>query len=257
MPLGATKFMVITRKLIRTPGIVAHVGVSIKGALDALQQGGTVLVYDADGREEETDMAVASQFVTPTVIRSLRREAGGLICVTVPDEVRSRIGLPYIADVYRDASEFYPVLKHTVADDIPYDKTSPFSITVNHRDTYTGITDRDRALTISRFAQLVGEALRRENGWAPAAMGAQFRSPGHVPILNAADGLLTKRRGHTELTTCLVTMADLIPSATICEMLGDDGRALAKDDAKKYAERRNHVFLEGQDVSEAWRARSG
>src|SRR3972149_8046783 len=116
MPFGATKFLVITRKLIRAPGIVAHVGVSIKGALDALQQGGTVLVYDADGREEETDMAVASQFVTPTVIRSLRREAGGLICVTVPDEVRSRIGLPYIADVYRGASGVHPGRKHTVAD---------------------------------------------------------------------------------------------------------------------------------------------
>ena len=227
---------------------------TIEAALLALRNGSIVLVYDADGREEETDMAVASEFVTPEVVRTLRKEAGGFICTTVSDVARRRIGLPFVADVFRDAGEHYPILKGTVGDDIPYDKTSPFSITVNHRDTYTGITDRDRSLTISRFAQLVGEAIRRENGWAPEAMGRQFRSPGHVPILNAADGLLAQRRGHTELTTGLVTMAGLIPSATICEMLGDDGRALSKEDAKEYAQRRNLVFLEGQEIVEAWRA---
>ena len=246
--------MVITRKLICAPRFVGLVKASLEGALLALRNGSIVLVYDADGREEETDMAVASEFVTFEVVRALRKEAGGLICTTVPEVARRRIGLPFVADVFRDAGENYPILKGTVGDDIPYDKTSPFSITVNHRDTYTGITDRDRALTISRFAQLVGEASRRENGWAPEAMGRQFRSPGHVPILNAADGLLAHRRGHTELTTGLVTMAGLIPSATICEMLGDDGRALSKEDAKEYAQRRNLVFLEGQEIVEAWRA---
>jgi len=78
-----------------------------------------------------------------------------------------------------------------------------------------------------------------------------------VPLLNAADGLVARRRGHTELTTALVTMAGLIPSATICEMMADDGRALSKEDAKEYAEAKNLVFLEGQDVIEAWRAWSG
>lgn len=230
---------------------------NIEAAIAALQRGQIVLVYDADGREEETDMALGSEFVTPEAIRTLRKEAGGLICATVPGAARRRIGLPFMADVFRDAASQYPVLKRTIADDVPYDTGSPFSITINHRDTYTGITDRDRALTISRFAHLVGEALKRENGWAPEAMGLEFRSPGHVPILNAADELLARRRGHTELTTTLAAMAGLVPSAAICEMLGDDGRALSKEDAKNYAQRRNLVFLEGQDIVEAWRAWSG
>ncbi len=227
-------------------------------AMEALRRGEPVLLYDADGREEETDMAVASQFVTPAAVRTLRKEAGGLICTTVPAEARERIGLPFLAEVLGEAAPRHPVLARAVATTAPYDAVaSPFSITINHRDTRTGITDRDRALTISRFAQRVGEALRRENGWAVEALGREFRSPGHVPLLNAADGLIARRRGHTELTTALVTMAGLIPSATICEMMADDGRALSKEDAKKYAEAKNLVFLEGQDVIEAWRAWSG
>ena len=223
--------------------------------MEALKSGRPVLVYDADGREEETDAAIASQFVTPEIIRFLRKEAGGLICTTVPSEARERLGLPYLTQILGEAAARHPVLARTLTTQAAYDPiASPFSITVNHRETRTGITDRDRAKTIAGFAALVGEALRHENGWGMEALGREFRSPGHVPLLNAADGLLSRRRGHTELTTALVTMAGLIPSATICEMMGDDGRALSKEDAKEYAEARNLVFLEGQDVIEAWRA---
>ena len=227
----------------------------ISKALDALRARRPVLVYDADGREEETDVAIASQFVTPDIVRFLRKEAGGLICTTVPAEARDRLGLPYLAELFGEAAARHPVLARTLATTAPYDAiASPFSITLNHRETRTGITDRDRAKTIAGFAALVGEALRHENGWGIEALGREFRSPGHVPLLNAADGLLSKRRGHTELSTTLVTMAGLIPSATICEMMGDDGRALTKEDAKEYAGARNLVFLQGQDVIEAWRA---
>ena len=226
-------------------------------AIEALRRGEPVLVYDADGREEETDMTIASQFVTPELVRVLRRDAGGLLCTTVPPGARERLELPFLVDILGEASGRHPVLARMMATSAPYDAVaSPFSITINHRDTRTGITDRDRALTISRFAQLVGEALKRENGWGIEALGREFRSPGHVPLLNAAEGLVERRRGHTELTTALVTMAGLVPSATICEMMGDDGRALSKEDAKDYARARNLVFLEGQDVVEAWRARS-
>ena len=231
---------------------------SVSLALDAIRTGRPVLVYDADGREEETDAVLASQFVTPDLVRFLRKEAGGLICTTVPSEARDRLGLPYLSEIFGEAAARHPVLARTLATSAAYDPiASPFSITVNHRETRTGITDRDRARTIAGFAALVGEALRHENGWGIEALGREFRSPGHVPLLNAADGLLSRRRGHTELSTALVTMAGLIPSATICEMMGDDGRARSKEDAKAYAEARTLVFLEGQDVIEAWRAWSG
>lgn len=222
--------------------------------IEALRRGEFILVYDGDGREEETDLTVASEFVSPSAIRTLRKEAGGLICATLSGEVRSRLGLPFMADVLRGAGPAYPVLGAISTEDMKYDRHSAFSISVNHRDTFTGVTDVDRAKTISRFASIAKEAAKRENGWAAHVFAEEFRSPGHVPLLNAAEPLLVDRRGHTELTTALMVMAGLAPSATICEMMADDGRALSKQDAKAYARARNLVFLEGQDIVRAWRS---
>src|SRR2546426_2240289 len=227
---------------------------AVERALAALRAREFVLVYDAEGREEETDLAIASEFVTPAAIRTLRKEAGGWICATVPPDARDKLGLPFLADVLRSSADRYPILEGLVPASLPYDRRSAFSITVSHRDTYTGVTDDDRARTISRFAEITREALRRENGWAQHAFAEEFRAPGHVALLNPAAGLLAERRGHTELSTALVSMAGLVPSATICEMLGDDGRALRKADAKAYAGAQNLVFLEGREILEAWRA---
>ncbi len=223
-------------------------------AMDALRQGHFVLVYDAEGREEETDLAIASEFVSPAAIRTMRKDAGGWICTTVPPDARGKLGLPYLADVLQASADAYPVLRDLVPASLPYDQRSAFSITVSHRDTYTGVTDVDRARTISRFAELTREARRRENGWALHAFSKEFRAPGHVALLNPAPGLLAERKGHTELVTALLLMSGLTPSGTICEMLSDDGRALAKDDAKRYAGERTLVFLEGREILEAWRA---
>lgn len=226
----------------------------LERGIAALRKGAFVLVYDSDGREAETDLTTASEFVTPATIRTLRKDAGGLICMTVSGEVRSRIGLPFMTDVLRRAGSEYPVLRDVSTEDMRYDRHSAFSISVNHRDTFTGVTDVDRARTISRLAAVAKEAMKRENGWAAEAFAAEFRSPGHVPLLNAEDPLLVARRGHTELTTALMIMEGLAPTATICEMMADDGRALSKEDAKAYARERSLVFLEGQDIVRAWRS---
>jgi 3,4-dihydroxy 2-butanone 4-phosphate synthase len=228
--------------------------VDLRQAVEALRSGAFVLVYDGDGREEETDLTIASEFVSPAVIRTLRKEAGGLICMTLSGEVRARIGLPFMADILRRAMATYPVLGAISTEDMKYDRHSAFSVSVNHRDTFTGVTDNDRAKTISRLAAIAKEAAKRENGWAAHVFSEEFRSPGHVPLLNAADPLLVERRGHTELTTALMIMAGLAPTATICEMMADDGRAVSKKDAKAYARARNLVFLEGQDIVRAWRS---
>jgi len=226
----------------------------LEQALDALRRGAFILIYDGDGREEETDLTIASEFVTPAAIRTLRKEAGGLICTTLSGEVRARLGLPFMAEVLRRAGDAYPILSAVSTEDMKYDRHSAFSISVNHRDTFTGVTDVDRATTIARIATVAREAIRRENGWAAHVFADEFRSPGHVPLLNATQPLLEERRGHTELTTALMLMAGLAPSATICEMMADDGRALSKEDAKAYARERNLVFLEGQDIVRAWRS---
>src|SRR5947209_4448747 len=82
----STDNLVFTTKLISPLLIVTIVNTSIERALDALRAGRAVLVYDADGREEETDAVLASQFVTPDLVRFLRKEAGGLICTTLRSE---------------------------------------------------------------------------------------------------------------------------------------------------------------------------
>lgn len=225
----------------------------IETALESLRRGEPVLVYDADGREEETDFVYASQFITPQKIRRMRRDGGGLICTTVPFEVRERLGLPFMVDVNAEAAREYLVLGLLSPTDIPYDTKSAFSITINHRKTYTGITDNDRGMTITEFAKLCDFALKHSKEESMREFGQNFRAPGHLHLLNTSERILENRFGHTELSTALVIMAGLTPSATICEMMGDDGNALSKAEAEAYAAINGFVYLTGGEVIDAWR----
>ncbi len=229
----------------------------VTDAIKALQTGNFILIYDADGREEETDLVIASEFVTPDSIRVLRKDGGGLICTTMDYQTRQKLGLPYLSEVFYEMGNKFEVLHGLIPNDIPYDEISSFSVTINHRNTFTGITDCDRALTISEFAKLTFEANKCENGYAQKLFGQRFRAPGHVHLLNSSKDLFKTRKGHTELATAIVIMSELIPSATICEMMGDDCRALSKLDAKKYADEHGLIFLEGFEIIEAWMKWSG
>jgi len=229
---------------------------SILKAVDAIRKGKMVLVYDAEGREEETDMVIASEFVNAESVRTMRKDAGGLICVTIPPEARKCIGIPYMVDVLGISKERYPIIDGLEPNDIPYDAKSSFSLTINHRKTYTGITDRDRSLTISEFAKIIKLTYSCENGFAAEAFTKNFRSPGHVHLLNASDGLTLKRQGHTELATAIMIIADVTPTATVCEMMGDNGNALPKEDAGEYAKNNSLIFLEGKEIIEAWKTRT-
>lgn len=218
-----------------------------------------MLLYDSDSRERETDLVAASQHVTHDSVRRMRRDGGGLICTTVPSRAWQRLGIPFLADLFSEARQRHPLLGELVPDDIPYDAKSAFAITINHRKTFTGVTDRDRALTISHFAGMVREALeyRGPDEEVRRTFGKLFRAPGHVQLLNAAEGLLSTRNGHTEMATALVSFAGLVPTATICEMMGDDGRALPKAQASRYAREAGLVFLEGSQVRAFWESRTG
>jgi 3,4-dihydroxy 2-butanone 4-phosphate synthase len=222
-------------------------------AIQELRQGRIVLVYDADGREEETDMVIASEHVNSAVIRTLRKDAGGLICTTADTQIQKALGLPFLSELFLGMAEHYPVMRNLIPNDIPYDVKSAFGITINHRKTFTGITDNDRAMTVKEFAELSRRALTSEDGWAKKEFGRSFRAPGHIHLLNTSERILETRFGHTELATALVLMAGLVPSATVCEMMGDDGRALSKQKAKAYAKRHQYAFLEGAEVVEAWK----
>jgi 3,4-dihydroxy 2-butanone 4-phosphate synthase len=218
----------------------------IEEALDALRQGRFILLYDFDDREGETDFAIRADAVRPEHITVMRKDGGGLICTAIHPRSADKLGLPFATDMLR----CYNGVSGMVGE-VPYDRKnrSSFSLWVNHRDTYTGITDRDRAHTINAIAEQVRTSM---NGGG-TDFSSQFRSPGHVAILRADEQLLRKRRGQTELSVVLALLAGITPAVTICEMLDDrSGLALSKEDARAYARKRGLVFVEGSEVIKAW-----
>lgn len=219
----------------------------IEKALKAFQNGEIVLIFDDDNREKETDMIVAAELMNPQHMTTMRNDAGGLLCVPLSSDISDKLGTPFMTDIMEVASEKFPVLAELSPTDIPYDEKSAFSITINHRKTFTGITDNDRAFTIKELALLC------KNG-DYANLGKYFRSPGHVTLLRAAEGHVLKRKGHTELSIALAEMAGVTPVAVCCEMMDDFTRdSMITDDVDKYAEKNNMVFLSGAEVIEAYK----
>jgi len=226
---------------------------NISRAVTDLQNGKFVLIYDDDDREGEADIVMASEFVAPESIRTMRKDGGGLIFLMTSSEIADKLKLPFLADLFSDVDDKYPVLKELIPNDIPYDSKSSFSLYINHRDTFTGVTDIDRGLTMSKFADLAKKIENIDDGAATKMFGKEFRSPGHIPICVASKNLLNERVGHTELVVSLLKMADVIPVGSGCEIMGDTGRALSKTKAKQYADENGFIFLEGKDIIKAWK----
>ena len=224
---------------------------NIQKAIKALQRGEMILLFDLEGREAETDFTIAANSVKPEDVRWMRKDAGGLICVALDHDASGKLGLPFMADIIRDASQPGTSLSKIVekGGDLKYDSRSSFSIWVNHRDTRTGIPDNDRALTINKLGEIVDRTLAGEE----VHFGTEFRTPGHVATLRAAKGLVHERMGQTELSIALAKIAGITPVMVVCEMLDDEnGRALAKNDAKQYGKDNDLVFVEGEEVVEAY-----
>jgi len=225
----------------------------IHKAIADLQKGKFILIYDDDKREGETDLVIPSEFATPESIRTMRKDGGGLIFLMISNDVAQKLKLPFLADMFSDVDDKYPVLKELVPNDIPYDTKSSFSLYINHRETFTGITDIDRSLTMRQFAEFIKKIDTFNDGYATKMLGKKFRSPGHVPICVAAEKLLDERKGHTELVISMMKMAGLTPAGSGCEIMGDQGRALPKDKAKQYAKDNGFVFLDGKEILKAWK----
>lgn len=225
----------------------------IEKAVAGLQKGKFVLIFDDDKREGETDIVMASEFVKPQSIKTMRKDGGGLIFIMTSQPIADKLQLPFLSDLFSTVENRYPVFKHLVPNDIPYDTKSSFSVYINHRDTYTGITDIDRSLTMNKFAELAKKINNIDTAEALDLFGKEFRSPGHIPICVSAEHLLDERLGHTELVVSLLTMANLIPVGSGCEMMGEEGKALPKQDAIKYAKEKDIVFIEGKDIKKAWK----
>ena len=230
---------------------------SLRKTLEELRKGNFVLIHDSDKRENETDMVMAAEFVRAEDIAQMRKDGGGLICIAVERGIAEKLELPFMSDILSLGSDEFPVLRYLKADDIPYDKKSSFSISINYRGTFTGITDTDRALTIREFGKFCRKFCRRLNNLnnkdnLQREFGSKFRTPGHVNLLISSG--LENREGHTELSTALMKIAGLTPVAAICEMMDSKThKALSRKDTILYAKKNNLKFLETNEIKDAYR----
>lgn len=209
----------------------------LESAAARLRKGGFIVLYDGAAREGEADLVFHASFASAVRIARLRRDAGGLICLATGRTIADRIGLPFFTDLLAGLK---PVLSGMRCKKTAYGDKPAFSLPINHKRVYTGITDNDRALTIRRFASLAGreKGLRRD-------FICNFYAPGHVFLLIGRG--LKNRRGHTELSLELAENAGLSPAMVLCEML-DFGKALSRKKAAAYARRHGFLFLEGREV---------
>ncbi|MEE3089964.1 MAG: 3,4-dihydroxy-2-butanone-4-phosphate synthase, partial [Candidatus Thermoplasmatota archaeon] len=201
----------------------------LQAALDAFARGEPVCVFDAENREGETDLLFPALSADPAAMRRLRQECGGLLFLAIGHEVGEAFGMPYLQDLHAAPAllEEHPVLHALRTNDLQYDARSAFTLSINHRETFTGITDRDRALTTRRFAELTKQVLSEgtDRAQAIAALGKEFRTPGHIPVCREAEHGLERRQGHTELAVGLARAAGTVPVVIGAEMLQPDGDA--------------------------------
>lgn len=217
----------------------------VEEAIMAMRNARFVLVHDDNTRENEIDMVFPAEYISPQHVATMRNIAGGLICLAISHHVATKLGLPYMHDILRSLSTVNPVFLKLSFDKSPYGDRPSFSISINHRDTYTGITDADRTLTISAMANIC----KNIRCGGVEEFGNSFRAPGHVPILIGSKNLIQERNGHTELCLYLSHLAELTPAVVICEMLDSDThKALSLEKAKEYAANTNIPFVESSQI---------
>jgi len=166
---------------------------SIEDAIDTIRQGRMVVVVDDEDRENEGDLTLAAEHVSPEAIAFMATHGRGLICAALEGPVLDKLQIPLMVR----------------------DNTSPFEtafcVSVEAREgTTTGISAQDRSRTIQALI-------------APDAKPQHFVKPGHVFPLRARPGGVLTRTGQTEASVDLARLAGLHPSGVICEIMKDDG----------------------------------
>src|SRR3989344_772002 len=208
--------------------------ISLSKALESLKRGKFVVLFDSKKREAEADLVLPAGSATPQKIATMRKDAGGLLCMATDGKTASALNLPFASEVLAKSGN--KTLETIALKKTAYGDAPAFSIAINHANAFTGVTDDDKVLAAIAFAKIAGKnASRRE-------FERQFHSPGHLPLLIGRG--LERRRGHTELALRLGKRAGLPPAVLVCEMLGGS-KALPTAKAKAYAKRNNLVFLEG------------
>ncbi|MDE1921138.1 MAG: bifunctional 3,4-dihydroxy-2-butanone-4-phosphate synthase/GTP cyclohydrolase II [Candidatus Omnitrophica bacterium] len=183
---------------------------SISEVIQDLKSGRMVIVMDDEGRENEGDVLIAAQFVTPEAVNFMAREARGLICVPMEDARLSDLDLhPMKEDIHSKHQRCNTAW--TVSVDAAYGVT-------------TGISAADRAKTVKVLID-------------PKSTPADLVTPGHLFPLRARRGGVLVRAGHTEASVDLMRLAELYPAGVICEIMNDDGTMARTQDLIKFAQK--------------------
>ena len=161
--------------------------------IDDLKNGKMVILVDEEDRENEGDLLIAAEFVTPEVINFMAHHARGLVCLTLTESHCRRLGLTQMT---RNNQAQY---------------STAFTVSIEAAEgVTTGISAADRAHTIRVAA-------------APDAIADDVVQPGHIFPVTACEGGVLVRAGHTEAGCDLTRLAGLTPAATICEIMNEDG----------------------------------
>ncbi|HEY5188502.1 MAG TPA: 3,4-dihydroxy-2-butanone-4-phosphate synthase, partial [Solirubrobacteraceae bacterium] len=177
---------------------------TIEEAIEEIRQGKMVVVCDDENRENEGDLTMAAQFVTPEAVNFMRKEGGGLICLAMTPERCEELGLDLMAAKNESAFE------------------TAFTVSIEARSgVSTGISAADRARTIQVAID-------------PKTSPRELVQPGHVFPLKAKAGGVLERVGQTEAGVDLARLAGLIPASVICEIMNEDGTMARVPDLAKF-----------------------
>ena len=190
---------------------------TVEEALRDLKNGKAVIVIDDENRENEGDFIALAEHATPEIINLMATEGRGLICVPVEETIAKRLKIGLMTDNNTD------------------EYGTAFTISVDHRDTTTGISAFERSHTILSMLD-------------PESKAADFKRPGHVFPLIAKKGGVLRRAGHTEAAVDLAKLAGSAPAGVICEIMNPDGTMARVDDLQQVAERLGLGILTIQDL---------
>lgn len=191
---------------------------SIDQALSDLQSGKMIVLIDDEARENEGDIVIAAEYITPDAINFMIKEARGIVCLSLPEEDFKRLQIPMM-------------VKHNNA---LYQ--TPFGVSFEAKEgVTTGVSTFDRAHTIKT-------AINEKNDHTAIVM------PGHVFPLCAKPGGVLERNGHTEGSVDLTRLAGLKPAAVICEIMNDDGSMARLDDLLIFAKTHQLSLISIRDL---------
>lgn len=180
----------------------------IEDAVADIRAGKIIIVIDDEDRENEGDLVMAAEKVTGEAINFMATYGKGLICTPMEEEILKELQINSMVENNTDNHE------------------TAFTVSVDYKDTTTGISAYERALTISKLL---------ENGVKPEV----FRRPGHVFPLAAKKNGVLERTGHTEAAVDLAKLAGLKGAGVICEVMKEDGHMARTEDLIKMAKEHN------------------